>query len=134
MIAEDALVAIGEESRPKGKESFREDQRGCKRERNDRQTNSNGNKRRDDKIPWTVKFTPLVILVDKILVQIKDDHHLKWPKPLHSSLNVRDKRKYCRFHNDHGHYTEDCKDLKEQIKELIQKGELVSVRSLTHKR
>ena len=58
MIAEDALVAIGEESRPKGKESVREDQRGCKRERNDHQTSSNGNNRRDDKIPWTVKFTP----------------------------------------------------------------------------
>ena len=86
MNAKDALAVIRKESRPKGKESFREDQRRCKRERNDRQTNSNGNKRRDDKIPWTVKFTPLVILVDKILVQIKDDHHLKWPKPLHSSL------------------------------------------------
>ena len=32
--------------------------------------------------------------VDQILAQIKDEHYLKWPKPLHSSLNVRDKRKY----------------------------------------
>ncbi|XP_075648686.1 uncharacterized protein LOC142619444 [Castanea sativa] len=55
---------------------------------------------------------------------IKDDHHLKWPKPLHSSPSVQDKRKYCRFHKDHGHYTEDCRDLKEQIEELIQKGKL----------
>ena len=44
--------------------------------------------------------------------------------PLHSSPNVRDKKKYCRFHKDHDHYTEDCKDLKEQIEELIQKGKL----------
>ena len=41
-------------------------------------------------------------------------------KPLHSSPNVRDKKKYCcQFHKDYGHYTEDCKDLKEQIEELI---------------
>ena len=40
------------------------------------------------------------------------------------SLNVRDKNKYCRFHKDYGHYTEDCRDLKEQIEELIQKGKL----------
>ena len=62
--------------------------------------------------------------VDKILVQIKDEHYLKWPRPLHSSPNVRDKRKYCYFHKDHCHYTEDCKDLKEQIEELIRKRKL----------
>ena len=57
-------------------------------------------------------------------MQIKDNHHLKWPKPLHSSPSVREKRKYCHFNKDHGHYTEDCKDLKKQIEELIQKGNL----------
>ena len=62
--------------------------------------------------------------VDQILVQIKDKHYLKWARPLHSSLNVRDRRNYCRFHKDHGHYIEDCRDLKEQIEELIRKGKL----------
>ena len=62
--------------------------------------------------------------IDKILMQIKDEHYLKWPRPLHSSLNIRDKNKYCGFHKDRGHYTEDCRDLKEQIEELIQKGKL----------
>ena len=57
-------------------------------------------------------------------MQIKDEHYLKWPRPLHSSPNVRNKKKYYRFHKDHGHYTKDCTDLKEQIKELIQKGKL----------
>ena len=77
-----------------------------------------------DKTPWTVRFTPLIMYVDKILVQIKDEHYLKWPRPLHSSPNVRDKRKYCRFHKDHGHYTEDCKNLKEQIEEFIWRRKL----------
>ena len=80
--------------------------------------------RKDDKAHQTVKFTSLVMLVDKILAQIKDEHYLKWPRPLHLSPNVHDKKKYCRFHKDHGHYTEDCRDLKEQIKELIRKGKL----------
>ena len=62
--------------------------------------------------------------IDKILMQIKDEHYLKWPKPLHFSPHIRDKNKYCRFHKDHGHYTEDCRDLNEQIEELIQKGKL----------
>ena len=71
-----------------------------------------------------VKFAILVMPIDKILVQIKDEHYLKWLRPLHSSLNVRDKKKYCWFHKDDGYYTEDCRDLKEQIEELIWKGKL----------
>ena len=62
--------------------------------------------------------------VDKIFTQIKEEDYLTWPRPLHSSPNVRDKNKYCHFHKDHGHNTKDCRDLKEQIEELIQKGKL----------
>ena len=123
MNAEDALAAIGEEDKPKEKEGKREDRRGRKRERGDRQS-SDGSKQRDDKTSWTVKFTPLVMPIDKILMQIKDDNYLKCLKPLHSSPNVCNKRKYCLFHKDHGYYIEDCRDLKEQIEELIQKGKL----------
>ena len=72
-----------------------------------------GTKWRDNKNPRMVKFTPLVMPVDQILVQIKDEHYLKWPRPLHLSPNVHDKRKYCRFHEDHGHYIKDYRDLKE---------------------
>ena len=51
--------------------------------------------------------------------------NLKWPRPLHLSPYICDKNKYCRFHKDHGHYTENCRDLKEQIEELIRKGKLL---------
>ena len=71
-----------------------------------------------------MKFTPLVMPVDKILTQIKDEYYLKWPRSLHSSPNICYKNKYCRFHKDHGLNTEDCRDLKEQIEELIRKGKL----------
>ena len=100
-----------------------DERRGQKRECPNHRSND-GVRRKDDRSPWTVKFTPLIMPVDKILTQIKDDHYLKWPRPLHSSLNVRDKNKYCRFHKDHGHNTEDCKDLKKQVEELIQKRKL----------
>ena len=56
---------------------------------------------------------------DKILMQIKDEPSLKWPKPLSTSSRKRDPKKYCRFHKDHDHYTDECHDLKEQIEELI---------------
>ncbi|XP_023910508.1 uncharacterized protein LOC112022163 [Quercus suber] len=116
--AEDALAAIRDGGRPGDKERKDDDRRGQKRERLNHWTND-GVRRKDDKGPQAVKFTPLIMPVDKILTQIKDEHYLKWPRPLHSSLNVRDKNKYCRFHKDHSHYIENCRDLKEQIEELI---------------
>ena len=119
MNAEDTLVAIEGRDKPKEKRKEKEDdRRGRKREQADRQ-NIEGNRRRDEKNPRMVKFALLVMLVDQILAQIKDEYYLKWPRPLHSSPNVHDKRKYCHFHKDHRHYTEDYRDLKKQIKEFI---------------
>lgn len=71
-----------------------------------------------------MNFTHLLIPVDKILMQIKDNPTLKWPKSLSSSSKRRDTKKYYHFHKDHGHYTNKCQDLKEQIEELIQRGKL----------
>ena len=34
----------------------------------------------------------------------------------------RDKRKWCDFHSDHGHTTEACLDLKDNIEDLIRRG------------
>ncbi|XP_023873740.1 uncharacterized protein LOC111986342 [Quercus suber] len=56
--------------------------------------------------------------------EIKDEPGSKWPKSLSTSLRKCDPKKYCRFHKDHGHYTDECCDLKEQIEELIQRGKL----------
>ncbi|XP_030930782.1 uncharacterized protein LOC115956594 [Quercus lobata] len=104
MSVEDALAAIEDVKKLNKRERKEDDWRGRKRERTDRQ-NTDGNKWKDDKTPRMIKFTPLVMLIDKILAQIKDEHYLKCPRPLHSSPNVCDKKKYCRFHKDHSHYT-----------------------------
>ncbi|XP_075659025.1 uncharacterized protein LOC142628875 [Castanea sativa] len=123
MNAEDVLAAIKGVEKIEEKGKREDDHKRRKREHPDHRP-TDGNKRKDERTPRTIKFTPLVMPVDKILMQIKDEHILKWPRPLHSSPNMRDKNKYYRFHKDHGHYTEDCRDLKEQIEELIQKGKL----------
>ena len=66
MNAEDTLAAIKDVKKPGDKGKKQDERRGQKRERPDRQ-NYDENKRKDDKGPRTVKFTPLIIPVDKIL-------------------------------------------------------------------
>ena len=49
---------------------------------------------------------------------------LKRPSKLKSSPENRDREKYCRFHRDHEHNTEDCFRLKIVIDKLIERGHL----------
>ena len=118
MNAEDVVAAIRDVEKPGDKGRKDDECRGQKREHPNRRI-IDVNRRKDDKGTRTVKFTPLIMPVDKILMQIKDEHYLKWLRPLHSSPHICERNKYYRFHKDHGYYTEDFRDLKEQIKELI---------------
>ncbi|GAV75731.1 hypothetical protein CFOL_v3_19208, partial [Cephalotus follicularis] len=49
---------------------------------------------------------------------------IQWPEKLRSPAEARDVEKYCRYHRDHGHDTEECRQLKNQIEDLIRKGHL----------
>ena len=91
MNAKDTLAAIKNVEKIGDKGKKEDDRRGRKRERPNRRP-SDENKRKDERTLQMVKFTPLVMSVDKILAQIKDEHYLKWPKPLHSSPHVYDKK------------------------------------------
>ncbi|XP_030924206.1 uncharacterized protein LOC115951026 [Quercus lobata] len=63
-------------------------------------------------------------MAELVLMQIKDDPSLKWPEKMKGDPNKRNKNKYCRFHRDHGHDTDECFDLKQQIENLIRQGKL----------
>ena len=66
-------------------------------------------------------------------MQIKDDPSLKWPEKMKGDLNKRNRNKYCHFHRDHGHDTNKCFDLKQQIENLIRQGKLRSFLGRGHK-
>ena len=46
-------------------------------------------------------------------MQIKDDPSLKWLEKMKANPNKRNRNKYCRFHKDHEHNTNECFDLKQ---------------------
>ena len=64
--AKDTLASIKDVEKPGDKGRKEDDRRGQKRERPN-QRMDDGGKRRDEKSPKTVKFTPLIMPIDKIL-------------------------------------------------------------------
>ena len=59
------------------------------------------------------QYTPLNMPLEQVLMQIKDDPSLKWPEKMKEDPNKCNRNKYCRFHRDHGHDTNECFDLKQ---------------------
>ena len=64
-------------------------------------------------------FTPLMMLIEQVLMQRKDELALQWLRPIHVLVEVRDKRKCCKSHQDHDHRTNEFRHLKDQVETLI---------------
>ena len=79
------------------------------------------------------QYTPLNMLLEQVFMQIKDDHSLKWPEKMIGDPNKCNRNKYCHFHKDHGHDTDECFDLKQQIENLIRQGKLRNFLGRDHK-
>ncbi|XP_010445555.1 PREDICTED: uncharacterized protein LOC104728238 [Camelina sativa] len=49
---------------------------------------------------------------------------VRWPSKMKALENMCDTSKWCEFHNDQGHKTEDCISLRMEVNELLKKGYL----------
>jgi hypothetical protein len=56
---------------------------------------------------------------------IKGDPSFRWPQKMKTDPFKRDRSKFCEYHADHGHLTEDCISLHREIEVFIQNGRLV---------
>lgn len=55
----------------------------------------------------------------------KNDKEVRWLIKLNpEKARRRDRTKHCRFYKDHGHTTEECRQLKDKIERLIKDGTL----------
>lgn len=121
MNGEDALTT--KEMMGKWKKEETSDSKGKEKDCKDHLSETEASKSSLEVPKKRLNFNPQVMPANKILIQIKDEPSLKWPKPLSTSSRKCDK-KYCCFHKDHDHYTNECHDLKELAEELIQRGKL----------
>ncbi|GAV77012.1 hypothetical protein CFOL_v3_20484 [Cephalotus follicularis] len=69
-------------------------------------------------------FAPLLDTRTRILAVEQDKVPIQWPEKLRSLAKRRNVEKYCRYHREHGHDTEECRQLKNQIEDLIRRGHL----------
>ncbi|XP_043694184.1 uncharacterized protein LOC122644878 [Telopea speciosissima] len=75
-----------------------------------------GKRRRDDRA-WVSRsdvkpelaYTPLTHRRAYILNEVKDRLTIHWPTKMVKPASEHNKNKYCKFHQDHGHDTEECR-------------------------
>ena len=58
-------------------------------------------------------FTLLIASIDLVLMQIKDERALTFPRKLKGDPSKRSRDKYCHFYRDHDHDTSGCYNLKQ---------------------
>ena len=49
--------------------------------------------------------------VQQVLEKVKNEPFFKWPNKMAGDLVNRNQSLYCHYHQDHGHTTEDCRNL-----------------------
>ncbi|XP_056690127.1 uncharacterized protein [Spinacia oleracea] len=72
------------------------------------------------------EYTPLNTLRAAIYNINKNEN---WKRPPPMSNKPRPQSKYYAFHEDCGHYTEECRDLKDNIEDIIRRGYLTQYRA-----
>ncbi|XP_073125955.1 uncharacterized protein [Henckelia pumila] len=68
--------------------------------------------------------TPLNARLTDILVVAEKQGLLRPPRPMQNNPKRQRSEKYCHFHKDKGHTTEDCFSLRAEIEKLIKRGHL----------
>ncbi|XP_043717603.1 uncharacterized protein LOC122665515 [Telopea speciosissima] len=72
----------------------------------------------------SLEYTPLNTTRTKILMEVSDRGLLQRPRPMFSKSEDQNPNKFYEFHQEIGHNTKSCRQLKREIEDVIQKGHL----------
>ena len=62
--------------------------------------------------------------VYKIMDRIKNESYFRWPNKMGGNPSRRNQSLYCTYHRDKGHTTEQCRVLKDHLRQLVKAGYL----------
>ena len=62
--------------------------------------------------------------VHQVLEKIKSEPYFKWPNKMAKKSTKRNQNLYCQYHQDHGHTTENCRNLWNYLDQLVREGKL----------
>nr|GEV13100.1 reverse transcriptase domain-containing protein [Tanacetum cinerariifolium] len=79
-------------------------------------------KSQHNSIRWQDHFTPLTKTPKEILAM--NTVKFKAPPPMTEPVENQNKNKFCEFHGDKGHSTNECIYLRRQIEEVVKSGQL----------
>ncbi|XP_022026799.1 uncharacterized protein LOC110927481 [Helianthus annuus] len=71
-----------------------------------------------------VNFTALTKTPQEILATEEVKQSFRPPRPLPKSKRNENSTQFCEFHEEKGHHTNDCFQLKKRIEEVVKSGEL----------
>ncbi|XP_012837662.1 PREDICTED: uncharacterized protein LOC105958201 [Erythranthe guttata] len=90
-----------------------------------RDTSSGRSNAQDIKCPRYQSYQPLIAPLSNVLCTIEKRNDLRWPRfareePRRSPALGN----FCRFHNEYGHTTDECSDLKDKVERLIRDNKI----------
>ena len=62
--------------------------------------------------------------MQQVLEKVKNEPFFRWPNKIARDPMNRNQSLYCQYHQDHGHTTEDCRNLWDHLEQLVREGKL----------
>ena len=62
--------------------------------------------------------------VQQVLEKVRNEPYFRWPGKMVEDPSKRNQNLYCHYHQDHGHTTEDCRNLWNHLDQLVREGKL----------